>query len=165
MISSHANAAFTEIGKAIFVSQQLEKILIEMFEFRKLHLDFEYAKETMGAIAPELYKMALMNGIKKLRSQNAIDPSLDKALVKYIDDRHVLVHRWCLNHGFPDYADAQAWNKLHAHAKSLVKQVAQLYDFFTSYLAEYGTMEVAIKDYPAYEARMLNMFNQKFEPK
>lgn len=165
MISPSSNAAFTEIGKAIYVSQLLEKILTEMFEFRKLHADFEYAIKTQGEVGPGLYKSALMNGIKCLRTQNVIDPSLDEALVRYIEDRHLLVHRWVLTYASPSFEDDPAWDKFYNHAKNVVKQVSQLYDFFALYLEKYGKTKVAVQDYLAYEARMLNIFNRKYEPK
>ena len=158
----HALAALAETGKAVLVSQNLEKLLIEMLEFRKLQQDFDYAKRTGGAISPESYKLALMNGVNRLRDQNAIHPTLDAALVKYIDDRHVLVHRWALNHGFPDYAAVGAWEALGSHARSVASQAASLFGFFTTYLAEYAMPEVAAKDYPTYQARMLSMFNREF---
>src|SRR2546428_1549586 len=160
MSSSQVIAALAETGKAVLVSQNLEKLLIELLEFRKLHQDFDYAVSTNGAVAPELYKMALMNGVKRLREQGALHPSLDDALVKYIEDRHSLVQRWALNHGFPDDEDAKAWQALESHAHSVASQAAQLFGFFIKYLAEYAMPEVAAKDYPTYQARMLSMFNR-----
>ena len=160
----HAISALAETGKAVLVSQNLEKLLLEMLEFRKLHQDFDYAKRTNGALTPESYKLALMNGLKRLRKQGAIHASLDAALVKYIEDRHVLVHRWALQHGFPDHADAGAWQALAAHARSVSAQAAQLFGFFTTYLAEYAMPEVAASDYPTYQARMLSMFNREYKP-
>ena len=159
----HAIAALAETGKAVLISQNLEKLLLEMLEFRKLHQDFDYAKRTNGALTPESYKLALMNGVKRLRDQRAIHASLNAALVKYIEDRHVLVHRWALQHGFPDYADVHAWEALGLHARSVATQAAQLFGFFTSYLAEYAMPEVAARDYPTYQARMLNMFNHEYK--
>ena len=159
----HALAALAETGKAVLVSQNLEKLLIEMLEFRKLHQDFDYAKSTNGAVGAGLYRMALMNGVKRLREQNAIHHSLDVALVKYIDDRHILVHRWALEHGFPDYENVQAWNKLAAHARSVAAQAVQFFGFFTLNLAEYAMPNVAAQDYPKYQERMLSMFNREFK--
>lgn len=162
MTSPHAIAALADTGKAVLVSQTLEKLLVELLEFRKLHQNFDYAVSTNGVVAPELYKMAMMNGVKRLREQGALHPSLDEALVKYIEDRHVLVHRWAINHGFPDDGDVQAWQALQAHARSTGDQAAKLYGFLVTYLAEYAMPEVAAKDYPTYQQRMLNMFNREF---
>jgi hypothetical protein len=162
MTSAHAIAALADTGKAILVSQTLEKLLIELLEFRKLHQNFDYAISTNGAVAPELYKMALMNGVKRLRDQGALHNTLDAALVKYIEDRHILVHRWAINHGFPDDADIAAWQILQAHARSVGDQAARLYGFFVSYLADYAMPEVAAKDYQTYQHRMLNMFNREY---
>ena len=162
MTSPHAIAALADTGKAVLVSQTLEKLLVELLEFRKLHQDFDYAVSTNGAVAPELYKMALTNGVKRLREQGALHPSLDAALVKYIEDRHVLVHRWAISHGFPDDADVRAWQALQVHARSTGDQAARLYGFFVTYLAEYAMPEVAAKDYPTYQQRMLSMFNREY---
>jgi hypothetical protein len=159
---SHVTAALAETGKAILISQNLEKLIVELLEFRKLHQDFDYAIKTQGVVAQELYKTALMNGVKRLREQKALHPSLDAALVTYIEDRHILVHRWALTHGFPEYSDRQAWHALESHAKSTLAQATHLFGFFTKYLAEYAMPEVAAKDYPTYQARMLNMFNREY---
>jgi hypothetical protein len=164
MTSTNAIAALADTGKAILVSQTLEKLLVELLEFRKLHQSFDYAISTNGAVAPELYKMALMNGVKRLREQGALHITLDAALVKYIEDRHILVHRWAINHGFPSDVDIVAWQLLQAHARSVGDQAARLYGFFVSYLAEYAMPEVAAKDYQTYQHRMLNMFNREYTP-
>ena len=162
MQSPHAVAAFAEVGKAVLVSQNLEKLLIELLEFRKLHQDFDYATSTNGEMTPEMYKLNLTNGVKRLRTQNAIHPSLDTALVKYIEDRHVLVHRWALSFGIPDDKDTHAWQTLQSHANSVLRQAAKLYGFFTSYITEHAPIEVAAKDYAGYQYRMLSMFNREY---
>ena len=132
MTSSHAIAALADTGKAILISQTLEKLLVELLEFRKLHQDFNYAVSTNGAISPKYYRNSMMNGVKLLRDQGALHSTLDKALVKYIEERHILVHRWALNHGFPDDSDTQAWQTLQLHARSVGDQAAKLYGFFVS---------------------------------
>jgi hypothetical protein len=162
MSSTYIIAALAETGKAVLASQNLEKLLVELLEFRKLHQNFDYAVTTNGVVAPELHKMALMNGVKRLRDQQALHPTLDKALVRYIEDRHILVHRWALTYGFPEDGDVQAWQELQLHASSVTKQAAGLYSFFISYLEEYAVFEVATKDYAAYQARMLKMFNREY---
>ena len=43
MTSTDAIAALADTGKAILVSQTLEKLLVELLEFRKLHQSFDYA--------------------------------------------------------------------------------------------------------------------------
>ena len=62
MQSPQAIEAFAEVGKAVLVSQNLEKLLIELLEFRKLHQDFDYATSTNGEMTPEMYKLNLTNG-------------------------------------------------------------------------------------------------------
>lgn len=161
----HALLALAETGKAVLISQNLEKLLSEMFEFRKLHQDFDYAKTTGGEVPPKRYKDALMNGVKSLREQSAIHPTLDAAVVKYIEGRHVLVHRWALEHGFPDDANVQAWTALASHARSVSDQAQSLFGFISKYLAAFAMPDLAARDYPAYEERMLNMFNREYPGK
>ena len=158
----HALVALAETGKAVLVSQNVEKLLLELLRFRKLLQDFEFAKAAGGSVPPESYKLALMNAVKKLREEGTLHPTLDAALVKYIEDRHVLVHRWALTHGFPDYENVPAWEALGLHARSVSTQAAHLHDFFSQHLVEYAMPEIAAKDYAAYETRMLGMFNREY---
>lgn len=159
----YAIHALAEAGKALLISQNLEKLLLEMFEFRKLHQSFEYAKQTGGAITPEKYKLALTNGVKKLRDQDAIHPTVDSALTEYIENRHILVHRWALQYGFPDQANVGAWETLRIHSLSVTKQAIDLFTFFSKYLGDFAMPEMAARDYASYQARMLSMFNREFK--
>jgi hypothetical protein len=162
MPNTQSIVALAETGRVVLISQSFEKLLIELLEFRKLHQNFDYATSTAGTMSSEMYKMALMNGVKRLREQNALHPTLDQSLVKYIEDRHILIHRWAISNGFPDDADVSAWNALHTHASSVAKQATELFAFFSQYLARYAMPDAAAKDYDFYQAQMLNMFNRKF---
>ncbi len=88
------NHAYFAIGRAVFAAQMLETALIPIFEFFKMHTEPGYLEKTGGYVTEGAFKVPIKNVVKFLSERGSIAPDLETRLNKYVEDRHLLIHRW-----------------------------------------------------------------------
>lgn len=159
-MSPHEAAAFTAIGRAVWMAQVFEATLVQLFEFFKMQQDLVYAQKTGGYVTPQAYKLAISNLIKALAAKGNIEPELEGKLLKYNEDRHTLVHRWYVQHGYPAEDAAVSWHQLQVHADSVGKQAESLVKYLVGYIVAYAQPDWAAKNPDEYRARMSHLFRQ-----
>lgn len=119
-------ATFAAIGRAVFFAQIFETSLIQVFEIFKKNTDEKYLEAEGSAVSASKFKFPIVNVIKFLSSAEKISPKLQKRLEEYVEDRHVLIHRYVHQNGLPDLADEQSFagmvelaNRVESEARSL----------------------------------------------
>ena len=101
--------AYAAIGHAVFAAQNLETVLIPIFEFFKMQTAPGYLEKTGGYVSTGAYKVLIKNVVKFLSERGSIAPDLEARLAAYVDARHLLVHRWVQQHGWPADDDTQGF--------------------------------------------------------
>ena len=157
----HMTQAFASVGHAVWLCQVFETLLAPIYEFFKMNVQPGYFDKTQGFVPNTAYKCPLRNMVKELSAKNQIDRSVEAQLDKYIEDRHLLVHRWFIQNGWPSDESEESWKALENHANSVRDQAQELARYFTGYIVEHTAPELTDKDPVAYTARLSNLFRKE----
>jgi hypothetical protein len=88
--------ALTRVGQAVMSVQAFESVLALAYNFYKFGTD---PKRTDAAITAGIYKIPVANIVKALGERGDIDGDLEERLKAFVEDRHLLIHRWLLQRG------------------------------------------------------------------
>lgn len=152
--------AYAAIGRAVFAAQDLETVLIPIFEFFKMQTEPGYLEKTSGYVSAGAYKIPIKNVVKYLSERGSIAPDLEARLAAYVDARHLLVHRWVQQHGWPADDDAQAFGPIVELAGRVEREAKELTRQFASYIVKYAHPEWAAAHEAEYKARMKELFQR-----
>ena len=117
-----------------------------------------YLERTQGFIAETTYKNPLRNIIKELSTRTQIDPEIETRLDRYIEDRHLLVHRWFIHYGWPDDDDLEQWTSLQDHADRVGNEAQELTRYFAGYIVRFAETEWAKQNPDEYDAKISGLF-------
>ena len=152
--------AYAAIGRAVYAAQLFETAFIPIFEFFKMKTEPAYLEKTGGVIPVGAFKVPIANVIRALRENGSIATDLEGRLSSYVEDRHLLIHRWIQTHGWPDENDAAAFvpiiqlaNRVELEAKELTRQIV-------GYIVKYAEPDWASAHEQEYNERMAEIFRR-----
>jgi hypothetical protein len=151
---------YAAIGRAVFFAQLFETALIPIFEFFKMQTEPGYLKNTAGRISAGAFKVPVKNIIKALSTTGSISPDLEERLSRYVEDRHLLIHRWVQEHGWPDDNDAEGFVPILELANRVEAEAKQLTRSFAGYMTKFANPEWAAQHADEYKAKIAQLFHQ-----
>lgn len=149
---------YSAIGRAVMAAQVLETWLVPVFEIYRIHSEPGRLERTGGIISAGSFKVPMSNLIKMLRDREHIDPDLEGKFIKYIEDRHLLVHRWLHDHEYPRRDDPAAYTQLKELAERVEQQATELGKLVLGYVVKYGEPDWAAANPEEYSERMTEIF-------
>ena len=152
--------AYTAIGRAVFFAQIFETALVPIFEGFKMQTDPSYLQKTGGHISAGAFKVPIANIVKALSAAGNIAPDLEARLNAYVEDRHLLIHRWVKEHGWPDQNDAEGFAPIIALASRVENEAKQLTLSFAGYMVKFANPEWAAEHSAEYKENMAQLFHR-----
>jgi hypothetical protein len=135
--------AYAAIGRAVIAAQLFETAFIPIFEAFKMDTSREYLEETGGFILEGRFKQAIRNVIKELKRKEAISADLEVRLNTYLEDRHLLIHRWIQGNGWPAEGDAVGFAPIVNLANRVQSEATELAQIFIAYLLKFASPDGA----------------------
>jgi hypothetical protein len=152
--------AYAALGRAVFAAQLFETALIPIFEFFKMQTEPGYIAKTGGYVSAGAFKIPIKNIVKYLSEKGSIASDLEARLAKYVDARHLLVHRWVQQHGWPDDNDAQGFAPIVELASYVECEAKELTRQFAGYMVKYADPNWAAGHDAEYKERMRELFQR-----
>lgn len=151
--------AYAAIGRAVRAAQVFETILVPIFEFFKMQTEPGYLEKTGGYIPAGAFKVPVRNVIKLLGAKGQIAPDLEVTLDSYVEARHLLIHKWFQEHGWPNDNDTEGFAPVIELASRVERDATALTRLFAGYMAEFGKPEWAAATAEDYRARAAAIFH------
>ena len=148
--------AFTTIGRAVLAAQRLELALVPIFELYRIHDEPGRLEATGGKLSPGAFKQPIANMLNQLVARSRISPALDSRFRRYVEDRHLLIHRWILEKGFPD--EKQDWADLAKFGLKVEAEANKLTLLLAEYVLRYGDPETSTCTIEEFGTRMSELF-------
>src|SRR6267154_2940767 len=126
--------AYAAIGRAVAFAQIFETVLIPIFEFFKVQTELGYFEKTSGYISDDAFKVPVKKVIKALSAKSNIAPDLEDRLNSYVEDRHVLIHRWFRENGWPADNDVVGFAPIIELANRVESEARELTRLFAGYM-------------------------------
>jgi len=141
--------------------QIFEASLVPIYELFKMNVEPGYIEKTHGYVPETAYKNPLRNIVKQLSAKGQIDPTVESRLDRYIDSRHLLVHRWFIQKGWPADDDVDGWKALEIQAIAVRDDAQYLARHFLGYMAENAEPERARANPEEYLKRIEGLFHSR----
>lgn len=151
--------AYAAIGRAVVFAQIFETVLVPIFEFFKMQTEPGYLEKTGGFISAGAFKVPIKNIIKALSAKGDIAPDLEERLTSYVEDRHLLVHRWFQTNGWPAEDDVAEFAPIIELANRVEREAKDLTRLFSAYMVKFALPEIADADMESCKARMAAIFH------
>jgi hypothetical protein len=151
--------AYTAIGRAVCAAQRFETILIPVFEFFKMVSNPDYLERTGGYISAGARKVPVRNVVKALAAGGNIAPDLEERLTRYAEERHLLIHRWMGERGWPADGDIVGFAPIIALAHRVESEANALSRSFAEYMVKYANPEWAKQHDEEYRERIKKLFH------
>lgn len=84
--------------------------------------------------------------------------SLEARLSTYVQDRHLLIHRWIQERGIPEDNNPNDFLPLAKLALPVEQEARELTHIFASYVVKYAEPEWASANLDEYKAKMAHLF-------
>lgn len=152
--------AYTAIGQAVVAAQILETALVPIFAFFRMKTEPGYLEKTGGFVPVGAFKVPIASIVKTLAERGSIAPDLEDRLTKYVADRHSLIHRWVLEHGWPAEGDIAEFAPILELANRVKQEASQLTTMLASHMVKYADPDWAKENMPEYEERMAQLFQR-----
>jgi hypothetical protein len=150
--------AYAAVGRAIVAAQIFETALVPIFELHRVHTEPDRLSETKGYLSAGAFKMPVTNIVKFLSSRGSIAPDLEARLHSYIQDRHLLVHRWLHENPLPLESEPETMLPLMEHAQKVEREATDLARLIVGYVVKYAEPEWAASNPEDFSAKMAALF-------
>lgn len=152
--------AYTAIGRAVASAQIFETVLVPIFEFFRMRTEPGYLEKTDGFVSAGAFKVPVKNIIKALSVKGDIAADLETRLTSYVEDRHLLVHRWFQANGWPAEDDAVGFAPIIELANRVEHEAKDLTRLFAGYMVKFVYPESTDADGENFKARMATIFHR-----
>lgn len=152
--------AYAAIGRAVAFAQIFETALIPIFEFFKMQTEPGYREKTGGYVSAGAFKVPVKNIIKALSAKGDLATDLEARLTLYVENRHLLIHRWFQTNGWPAENDAAGFAPIVELANRVEREAKELTRLFTGYMVKFAEPEWAAANGEDYKARMATIFHR-----
>lgn len=89
-------------------------------------------------IEPEHFKVATRNLLKELSSANEIAPEFEEQINDLVEKRHLLIHRWFIEHGIPVAEDTAYIAQLTQLAQDVEHKSTRISGLLLGYILRWG---------------------------
>lgn len=137
-----------------------ETALVPIVEFRRMVTDPVYLEETGGYVRAGQFKVAVTSIVKMLNEQGDIAPDLATRLTKWTEDRHTLIHRWMLEHGWPDDNDHVGWAPIIDLANRVHEEATQLTKLLVNQVLKFADREWVANHQDEYRMKVARLFHE-----
>ena len=150
--------AYVAVGRAILAAQLFETALVPIFEMHRIHSEPDRLGKTGGYLAAGAFKVPIASIVRILAEKGTIAPDLETRLKAYVEDRHLLVHRWVQERGIPDDNNPKDFLLLAEFALRVEREARELARIFVGYILKYADPDWSAANQDEYKARMAQMF-------
>ena len=150
--------AYAAVGRAIVAAQIFETELVPIFELHRVHAEPDRLSETKGYLSAGAFKMPITNIVMFWNSRGSIASNLEARLHSYIQDRHLLVHRWLHENPLPLDCDPETMRPLMEHAQKVEHEATELARLIVGHVVKYGEPEWAASNPEEFSAKMAALF-------
>jgi hypothetical protein len=150
--------AYAAIGRAVVAAQMFETALVSVFEFFKMHTKLGYLEKSGGYVSAGAFKVPIKSIVNMLSQQGDIAPDLEDRLTAYTEDRHVLIHRWTQQHGWPADGDVNGFVPVINLANRVNQEARDLTCLFVGYILKFSGPDGANMEPEDYKLRIAAMF-------
>jgi hypothetical protein len=134
---------YAAIGRAVFAAQIFETVFIPAYEFFKMHTKAGYLEKTGGYVQAGALKVPIKSIVKALAEQGNIAADLEDRLTAHVGDRHLLIHRWFQQYGWPADGDHLGFEPIVDLANRVEREAQNLARLFAGYIARLASPEGA----------------------
>lgn len=152
--------AYTAVGRAVLATQMLETALVPILEMHRLHAEPGRLTETGGYLSAGAFKVPVSNIVKLLVEKGAIAPDLEERLNAYVQDRHLLIHRWIQERGLPDERSPKDFLLLAEFAVRVEREARELTRMLVGYVVKHGEPTWAEANPEEHSRRMAELFQR-----
>jgi hypothetical protein len=152
--------AYTAIGRAVFAAQLFETVLVPVFEFFKMSTEPGYLEETGGFVRAGAFRIPVKAIVNTLKAHGQLAPDLESRLSAYVDDRNILIHRWIMEHGWPDEGDVAGFAPVMELAQRVEREARALTLIFANYMVKFASPDWAVDHPVEYRERVAAMFQR-----
>ena len=152
--------AYAAIGRAVVAAQLFETTLIPIFEFFKMHTKPGYLEKTAGYVSAGAFKVPIKSIVNILSEHGDIAPDLEERLTAYAEDRHILIHRWIQQHGWPADEDVNGFVPIIDLANRVNQEARDLTRLFVGYILKFATPDGAEIEPDDRKLKIAEMFKR-----
>jgi hypothetical protein len=113
---------------------------------------------TKGEIPAGVFKQPTSNILKLLSDRGNLSSEWDVRLRQYLNNRHLLVHRWIIERGVP--TTDEDWDALRALAITVEQEATVLTTSFREYALRFGDPESKEFSADLVQSRMRELFSR-----
>lgn len=117
---------YASIGKAVMAAQYFEQWLVTAYYQVRVATEDGFQLSDAQLSDYRLFKIPTKNLLKSLSEKSQISNNLDTRFNSLLEQRHVLVHRWCLINGYPPTHSEAKWHELELLAESVSREADEL---------------------------------------
>jgi hypothetical protein len=103
-----------------------------------MHTKPGYLEKTGGYVSAGAFKVPIKSIVNMLSEQGDIAPDLEHRLTAYAEDRHVLIHRWIQQHGWPADGDVNGFVPVIDLANRVNQEARDLTRLFVGYILKFA---------------------------
>lgn len=152
--------AYTAIGRAVLAAQAFEIALASIFQFFRMVNEPSYMKQTGGKLPENAFRDPTTKIVRMLKEKGDIAPDFEARLLQYAEDRHTLIHRWVIEHGWPAESDTEGFKPIVALATRVASEAKYLALQLTGYMGKFADPDWASKNEAEYQERMKQLFHR-----
>lgn len=134
LVRSSLSLMHEAIGRAVGAAQMFETVIVVCAEFLRFSKESLAGKETSAFVNTKRLKTATKALLKELSQSNDIAPDFEERVVRLVDKRHILIHRWYAENGWPDEDDVDDINRLAALAKEVEGESREIVRMLAQYI-------------------------------
>ncbi|MBI2748641.1 MAG: hypothetical protein HYX43_04675 [Burkholderiales bacterium] len=121
------------VGRAVLSAQIFESFFVICVKLHGM-----VASGVSSLIEPEHFKVATRTLVKNLSSANEIAPEFEERINELIEKRHLLIHRWFIEHGLPGDQDTAYLAQLTQLARDVEQGSNGITTLLVGYLLRWG---------------------------
>lgn len=110
---------YEAVGRAVGQAQIFEAVVVICAEMVRICKDSLAGNGTDGLVNPNRFKAATRLLLKQLAQSNDIAPDFEARVAALVEKRHILIHRWFVENGWPGEGDSAEIMKLTAFAQEV----------------------------------------------
>ena len=152
--------AYAALGRAVASAQFFDTALAPILVFFRIPPIPDAPDPRGGQVPAEAFRLPVRQLIQALSEQGTLAPDLETRLVTYFERRHLLIHRWFQEQGWPADEDAEGFAPVLALADQVESEAMELTRIFTGYMVGYADPAWSNATVEAYKVRMWALYHR-----
>ena len=150
------DTTYIAVGRALLATQILETALVPIYELYRVSTEPDRLAKTQGYLSAGAFKVPTSTIVKMLSDKGSIAADLETRIKAYIDNRHLLVHRWTQEHGVP--ATEKDFLLLAMLALKVEMEARELSRILARYVVKHSGPDWAAANLDDYKLKMAGIF-------